>query len=81
MTSPLLILEKLNIRVIDPTPYTGLPTVSEREEMEQAQEEHLLSIPRRLANGCCVAEGLIICYTLIPPSPPPQALLGCLHHS
>lgn len=41
--------EKLNIKVVDPGIYTGLPTVSEYAEIKQAQEDnkHFLSIPRR----------------------------------
>ena len=41
--------EKLNIKVVDRTAYTGLPSEEERVESEKAQEENYqyLSIPRR----------------------------------
>ena len=43
------VTEKLNIKVVDPGIHTGLPTVSEYAEIEQAQKDnkHFLSIPRR----------------------------------
>ena len=45
-----LFSEKLNIKVVDPGGYTGLPTAEEREEIELTQEENkqFLNIPRRL---------------------------------
>ena len=44
--------EKLNIKVVDPTIRTGLPSDLEYAEIEQAQKEHqqYLSIPRRCVN-------------------------------
>ncbi|XP_064384927.1 large subunit GTPase 1 homolog isoform X4 [Halichondria panicea] len=41
--------EKLNIRVVDFSVYTGLPSASEYAEIEQAQKDHqeFLCIPRR----------------------------------
>lgn len=41
--------EKLNVKLVDTTTYTGLPTQQEREETKKAQQENLqyLSIPRR----------------------------------
>ena len=41
--------EKLNIKVVDPSVHTGLPSDMEYAEIEQAQREHqhYLSIPRR----------------------------------
>ena len=44
-----VIAEKLNIRVVDFSVYTGLPSASEYAEIEQAQKDHqeFLCIPRR----------------------------------
>jgi len=41
--------EKLNIRVVDPTVGTGLPSSEEMGEIEKAQKENrqYLAIPRR----------------------------------
>ena len=46
---PLDLTEKLNVQVMVPQQYTGLPTVEERKEIEQAQlkNRRFLSIPRR----------------------------------
>ena len=41
--------EKLNVKVIDPTQHTGLPSAEETAAIEKAQElnRDLLKIPRR----------------------------------
>ena len=42
--------EKLNIRVVEPSTHTGLPSLEERGEIErmQAANRQYLAIPRRL---------------------------------
>ena len=46
--------EKLNIQVVDPTLFTGLPTKEERAETRKAEQENAqyLSIPRRCVGVC-----------------------------
>ena len=41
--------EKLNVKLVDATSYTGLPTLQQRAETKKAEEENqqYLSIPRR----------------------------------